>query len=160
MRTYLNQMQLLDSSKVTALDTRLATAPEVADLFNQHDLVIDATGNGPTSALITMTSRELERDAISACIQRGGTVIRVDRFPLRPDEVHSAEVPAGGPLSVAREAGCGDPISPAPPWVCAAAAAHAAGMAVDILSGRRMYPPTLLQYVVGESGTSPVVTSA
>jgi hypothetical protein len=66
MRTYLNQMQLLDSSKVTALDTRLATAPEVADLFNQHDLVIDATGNGPTSALITMTSRELERDAISA----------------------------------------------------------------------------------------------
>jgi len=159
MRTHLDQKDLLDSSKVTALDTRLATPADVADLFNQHDLVIDATGNGPTSALITMTSRELERDALSACIQRGGTVIRVDRFPLRPGEVHSPVVPAGGPPSVDREAGCGDPVSPTPPWVCAAAAAHAAGMAADILSDRRAYPPTLLQYVVGESGTSPAVTS-
>ncbi|MFI4971085.1 MAG: HesA/MoeB/ThiF family protein [Hyphomicrobiales bacterium] len=160
MRSYLHQRSLLDQSKVNALDKRLITSSDVEDLFDRHDLVIDATGNGPATSLICMASDVLGRDALTACIQRGGTVLRVDRLPLRPGESHAAVVAPGGPAVLAREGGCGDPVSPTPPWVCAAAAAHTAGMAADVLSGRMVYPPTLIQYVVVEAESDATVTSA
>ncbi|MBW3537197.1 MAG: ThiF family adenylyltransferase [Actinobacteria bacterium] len=128
---------------------RVTSAELIERLFEESDLVIDATGNGPATALVMTASRVLQRPALSVCLQRGGTVARLDRSPLNEGEEYAAATPPGGPAAQAREGGCGEPISPTPPWACAAAAALAAAMATDVLSGRCQYPPSLLQVLVG-----------
>jgi hypothetical protein len=160
MRTYLHRKELIDQSNVTAMDKRLTSAAEVEALFNEHDLVIDATGNGPASTLIITASQIMNKIAISVCIQRGGTTLRIDRFPLKEGEAHAPIVVDGGPTAVAWEGGCGDPVSPTPPWVCSAAGAHVAGMAADLLTGRGQYPATVILYVTAEPDTDVHVTSA
>ena len=134
--------------KLTVQPQMLTGTTTVEELFNQNDLVIDATGNGPATALICTASRVLNKPSISVCLQRGGTVARVDRFPLRHGETHKDALPLGGPDMELREGGCGDPVSPAPPWACAAAAARATGAAADLLAGRCMYPPTVIDELI------------
>jgi len=135
---------------IECLPERATSVQLIERLFDENDLVIDATGNGPGTALVMTASRVLGRDAISVCVQRGGTLARVDRSPLRDGEVHAPPTPQGGPAAEGREGGCGDPISPTPPWACAAAAALAVGAAVDALSERRQYPPSSVQVLVAD----------
>ena len=137
---------------LTEMLTSAATAEE---LFEDHDLVIDATGNGPATALVCTASRLLDKPAITVCLQRGGAVGRVDRFPLRDGETHYERLPLAEPQALLREGGCGDPVSPAPPWACSAAAARAAGMATDLLAGRCMYPPTVIDVLIGQPDGPP-----
>ena len=137
------------TDKVTVKTQMLQSVTEVEELFFHHNLVVDATGNGPATALIWTASRILDKPSVTVCLQRGGTVSRVDRLPLRHGENHDKPVPPGGPSVVLREGGCGDPVSPTPPWACAAAAARAAGMAADLLAGRDMYPPTVIDVLIG-----------
>ena len=136
-------------NRVTAESGMLTTAADTVTLFSNHDLVVDATGNGPATALLCTASRILNKPLVTVCLQRSGTVARVDRFPLGPDEVHADPLPPGGPEMVLREGGCGNPISPTPPWACGAAAARAAGMVTDLLSGRSLYPPTVVDVLIG-----------
>ena len=133
----------------------LTSAAAAEKLFEDHDLVIDATGNGPATALVSTASRILDKPAITVCLQRGGAVARVDRFPLRDGETHHDPLPPAEHEAVLREGGCGDPVSPTPPWACASAAARAAGMAIDLLSGRCMYPPTVIDVLIGRPDGSP-----
>ncbi len=127
----------------------LTSATAAEKLFEEHDLIIDATGNGPATALVSTASRILGKPAMTVCLQRGGAVARVDRLPLRDGETHHKPLPPAEHEAVLREGGCGDPVSPTPPWACASAAARAAGMATDLLSGRCMYPPTVIDVLIG-----------
>ena len=139
------------------VETRpLTSATATEQLFKVHDLVIDATGDGPATALVCTGSRILDEPSVTVCLQRGGTVARVDRFPLRNGESHAEALQPGGPDVVLREGGCGDPVSPTPPWACAAAAARAAGMVVDELSGRNLYPPTVIDVLIGRPDGPPI----
>lgn len=133
---------------LTVQPQMLTSATTVEELFSKNDLVVDATGNGPATALICAASRILNKPSISVCLQRGGTVARVDRFPLHRGETYKDALPHGGPDVGFREGGCGDPVSPAPPWACAAAAARAVGMATDLLAGRDLYPPTVVDELI------------
>lgn len=133
---------------LTVQSQMLTSTTTVEELFNKNDLVVDATGNGPATALIYTASRILNKPSISVCLQRGGTVARVDRFPLHHGETYKDALPHGGPDVEFREGGCGDPVSPAPPWACAAAAARAVGMATDLLAGRDLYPPTVVDELI------------
>lgn len=134
-----------------------ATSVELVErLFDENDLVIDATGNGPATALVLTAGRALQRTALSVCLQRGGTAARVDRVPLHSGEEHYPPTPAGGPAAEGREGGCGDPISPTPPWACVSAAGLAAAAAVDALTGRRQYPATVTTVLVADE-TLPTV---
>ena len=133
---------------LTVQPQMLASTTTVEELFNKNDLVVDATGNGPATALICTASKILNKPSISVCLQRGGTVARVDRFPLHYGETYKATLPHGGPDVEFREGGCGDPVSPAPPWACAAAASRAVGMATDLLAGRNRYPPTVIDELI------------
>ena len=128
---------------------KLTSAAAAEKLFEDHDLVIDATGNGPATALVSTASRILDKPAITVCLQRGGAAARVDRFPLRDGESHDEPLPPAEAEVDLREGGCGDPVSPTPPWACAAAAARAAGMATDLLAGRCLYPPTVIDVLIG-----------
>ena len=140
-----------------AVESRPLTSASAAEqLFEAHDLVIDATGDGPATALVCTASRILGKPSVTVCLQRGGTVARVDRFPLCRGEIHGEALQPGGPDVVLREGGCGDPVSPTPPWACSAAAARAAGMAADLLSGRHLYPPTVIDVLIGQPDGPPI----
>lgn len=135
-------------SKLRTQPQMLQDVETTEKLFEDYDLIIDATGDNPVTALICTASRILSKPLITVCLQQGGTVARVDRFPLNHGETHKDALPLGGPDMELREGGCGDPVSPAPPWACAAAAARAAGIATDLLAGRCMYPPTVIDELI------------
>jgi hypothetical protein len=145
------------ATTVEARVGRLTLVDDVETLFAEHDLIVDATGNGPATALILKASTLLDQPAISVCLQRAGTVVRVDRSPLRGGEAYAPAVENGGHAIELREGGCGDPVSPTPPWACALAAGHAVGMAVDQLMGRKLYPATLLEDLSGGPDGPPTV---
>lgn len=88
--------------------------------------VIHAAGHDPPGGIETREAVRTRADAaalhsgtpaITAYLQRGGEVARVDRWPLADGEVRLEEVPPppGPPDQPLREGGCGDPVSPAPP---------------------------------------------
>ncbi len=132
------------------------TSVELAErTFESHDLVIDATGDGPATALLLLASKELNRPAVTVCLQHDGRIARVDRSPLAPGEVYSDPVAATQILHPGlREGGCGDPVSPSPPWAVMTAASLVTGMATDMLTDRNQYPPTTIQVLVSEPGVS------
>jgi hypothetical protein len=148
----------IQSDYITRIPRHATSVDVVESLFDENDLVIDATGNGPASALVLTAGRVLQRDAISICLQRGGTLARVDRVPLAVGESHGAATPAGGPAAEGREGGCGDPISPTPPWACLSAAALAAAVAADRLTGRYQYPATVTDVLVADGVLTQVGT--
>lgn len=157
VKQYLVESRIIAADAVVSRDQRLTSVAATEDLFDSHDLVVDATGNGPATTLIIAASKVHDKPAISVCLQRSGSVARVDRFPLGPGESHDPPLAPGGPSLVLREGGCGDPVSPTPPWACAAAAARAAGMAADVLSGRCLYPPTVVDVLIGDSDGPPII---
>ena len=155
VKNHLVKRGITSEQAITTAFSTLDSAESAELVFGCHDLVIDATGNGPASALIGVASRVLGKPAVAVCLLRGGTVSRVDRFPLGDGEAHAEPLPPGGPEVELREAGCGDPVSPAPPWACAFAAARAAGMAADVLSGRNTCPPTIVDELIGDTVCRP-----
>ena len=157
VKQHLTESRIIAADAVVSMDQQLTSVAATERLFANHDLVVDATGNGPATALIITASKVLDKPAITVCLQRSGSVARVDRFPLGPDERHDPRLPPGGPSLVLREGGCGDPVSPTPPWACAAAAARACGMAADLLSGRGLYPPTVTDVLIGDADGPPIV---
>lgn len=148
VRDHLVHTGFIQWADVTTDTTPLRSAERTEELLTSHNLVIDCTANGPASALLLEAGRILDRPVVSACLLRNGTVARVDRSPLRPGEQHAAAVEAGGPDTDLREGGCGDPVSPTPPWACSAAAARAVAMAVDLLSGRNAMPPSIVDDLI------------
>jgi molybdopterin/thiamine biosynthesis adenylyltransferase len=132
--------------KAVDLTSWVQGASDMEQLLAEHDVVIEATGSLPMSRLVGEAAASAARPAVSVCLQREGQVVRVDRHPLAPGEAHEPELaprPPAGP--VLREGGCGDPVSPAPPWACAIAAGLATAVVTDLLTGRGEYPPTLLE---------------
>lgn len=148
VKDYLLRTGFIDPACVTTDTSPLRSAKRTEELLASHDLVIDCTANGPASALLLTASRILGRPVVSVCLQRNGTVARVDRSPLADGEQHAAAVEPGGPETDLREGGCGDPVSPTPPWACSAAAARAVAMAVDLLSGRNAMPPSIVDTLI------------
>ena len=155
VKDHLVKAKIADEQAIIAVASALGSAECAELLFGGHDLVVDATGNGPATALVGTASEVLDKPAVTVCLQRGGTVSRVDRFPLGEGEAHADPLPPGGPEVELREAGCGDPVSPAPPWACSFAAARAAGMAADLLSGRGAYPPTIIDELISDPKAPP-----
>lgn len=150
VRKLLHNAHVIDESCIHVIEDKLTSVDDVGQLFSTHDLVVDATGDNAATALVWMASEALNRPAVSVCLQRGGSVARVDRTLLRDGESHAPPVPPGGPHLDLREGGCGDPISPAPPWACLAAASRAVGMATDLLTDRNQYPPTHIDSLIGD----------
>lgn len=96
-----------DVDDVTVDRRRVDTLVAAIDLVRRNDVVVDATGSGLASSLLTAAARQVADDAdldndedlaqatsdarprpcvVSVCLQREGAVVRVDRFPARPGE--------------------------------------------------------------------------
>jgi molybdopterin/thiamine biosynthesis adenylyltransferase len=138
---------------VTTGATSLLLPDDAHGLLLRHDLVVDATANGPTTLMLGSLSQTTGRPFLSICVQREGGVVRCDRWPLRETESHLPPVPPGGASSV-REGGCGDPVSLTPPNAVLAAAELACRMALDLLVGTRRLPATLI-HVLSAQPDSP-----
>jgi hypothetical protein len=139
-----------------ASDVHIRTQPgililqDAQALLDTHDIVLDATGSARASSLlgtaIQLPDTAPGRLLVSVCVQRAGTVIRTDRFPLRSGEHHLPPLPAGpqaGPLLY--EHGCGSPISPTAPTAVVAAAAEACRVIIDHHAGPQRLPATVIR---------------
>lgn len=118
-------------------------------LVRNHQVVLDATGSARASSLLATAAERVGRASghtvVSACVQRDGEVLRVDRMPLRPGEVHLPALPSQRDKSGLRERGCGSPVSPTPPTAVAAAAELAARVVLDEATRECVLPATIAE---------------
>lgn len=122
----------------------ISTPRQAVDLVSEHTLVVDATASSRASALLAFAADEVGGRLVSACLQREGAIVRVDRWPLGPGESHLPPVPESQPDGV-RERGCGDLVSRTPPHAVALAASRAVQVIIDLLPGTPELPATVLE---------------
>lgn len=127
---------------VTATDEGLTSGADAIGLLVDHDLVVNATGDFATTALLHVVAESLGTHMLSAALQNDGTAYRIDVLP--PLDAASP-LPAlmsavGRETPDVFEAGCGSPISPTPPHAVIEAAAAAVRHAIGLLVNRAVHP--------------------
>jgi ThiF family protein len=128
------------------------TAPE---LFEQHDLVVDATADSKVFTLFDYLGENLRRLWISVALHRGGNVVRVDRLGVGTPSWTARLPGVKEPEEIGTmEAGCGDPVSPTPASSVTAAASLACRMVVDTLRPRtrRVLPHSAVETLLPHDG--------
>lgn len=127
---------------ITVIDHALTSGDEAVELLSDHDLVVNATADFATTALLHFTAQALSKRIVSAAIQNGGTSYRIDVLPpldgAAPLPPSSVAVDQSEPELF--EAGCGSPISPSPPYAVIEAAAATVRHTVGLLVERHLHP--------------------
>lgn len=129
---------------ITVLKKDVTTADQVARLIRDHELVLNASADFSTTALLKIAAQSLGANTISVALQDDGNAFRVDILPT----LNGA--PPLPPLSTLRyegqtmpelfEAGCGSPISPTPPHAVMEAAAAAVRHSIGLLTQQPLHP--------------------
>lgn len=122
---------------------------DAVKLVRHHQVVLDATGSARASSLLATAvdriTRRMGHTVVSACVQRDGEVVRVDRMPLRSGEVYLPALPIRGDGSEMRERGCGSPVSRTPPGAVLAGAELAVRVVLDEATRERALPATVVE---------------
>jgi len=144
-----------DWTQVTKHNETPRTPSAIRRIIADADLCIDATGSSLIAELVSRVAATSRIPMMSVALYRGGRVIRVRRqaendTPLveRLGRWHYPEIPAAedDPFDfVGVETGCVAPIHNAPPSAVLSAAALAARVAIDQLTGRREEPDEVLE---------------
>lgn len=124
----------------------IATPEDARRVVTSHYMTVDATASETATGMLIAAAADSYARLVSVCIIGQGEFIRVDRWPLRADESHDP-APVLTPTTSAAiyEAGCGDPVSPTPPYVAQAAGALGVRYIVDIIrDGIEGSPPTVM----------------
>lgn len=129
-------------TSVIDVGKELTAGAEAVELLSNHDLVVDATADFATTALLHVAAQMLAKRIVSATIQNDGMSYRIDLLPPLDgsEPLPPSGVDAGRRLTDFFEAGCGSPISPTPPYVVMEAAAVAVRHAVGLLTDRPVHP--------------------
>ena len=136
----------------TVVPHREQLSPDLAfRLFSECDLIIDAAADGGVTGLLEHLAQVTGSVFVKGALHRDGGILRVDRLGPGTAAERPAPIPSlstGGPAL--REAGCGDPVSPAPPSAVAAAASAACRMAADTLqpARRRRLPDSMVEILI------------
>ena len=141
---------------------------EIAQLIENVDMVIDATGNDSFVHPVALVAEGLGKPFVSGALFRGGFIGRVQRKALetdaainrRPDSSRYPVIPAGEPgVDLAEpDLGCSAPVNNAPPASVLACASLIAQAVIDVLTERfeledevidvyRPLPETLFDHV-------------
>lgn len=134
---------------VSGVRTRgpLIDVEDALDLVRGHQVVLDATSSARASSLLATAAERVGpgsgHTVVSACVQRDGEVLRVDRMPLRRGEVHLPALPPRDDTAGLRERGCGSPVSPTPPTAVVAAAELAVRVVLDEATRECALPATI-----------------
>jgi molybdopterin/thiamine biosynthesis adenylyltransferase len=125
------------STNVVSVSTGLPELREVAGVFTEHDVVIDASASGDVTPALIAAAKAGERNLVSVCVQEEGGVVRVDITPpLHGDPIEETLLsPPSSRDELRFEAGCGDPVSQTPAFAVYEAAALAARHAIGLLTG-------------------------
>lgn len=134
-----------DTSTVTIQASGVTTLEQAVALLQLHDLVVDATGSARASSLLSSAAELTDQVVVSACVQREGDVIRVDRMPLRSTETYLPPLTKTHDADQPRERGCGSPVSLTPPGAVLAAAELACRVIIDEVSGSRSLPASIAE---------------
>lgn len=142
VKQHLVRRNQIPSSSITTINQALASNIEAVDLLRHHDLVVNATADFATSALLHVTAESMEMHVLSAALQNNGATYRIDVLPplagasmLPPSTIENSTL--GEALF---EAGCGSPISLAPPHAVAEAAAATVRHAIGLLVSQPLHP--------------------
>lgn len=130
------------SLEIEAVANVLISGADAVALLRGHDLVVNATADFGTTALLHVTAESLGSQILSAAIQNEGATYRIDVLPpldggpaLPPSTI---DVERSAPEVF--EAGCGSPVSPTPPHAVIEAAAATARHAIGLLVKRPLHP--------------------
>lgn len=127
-----------DTTHVRARRSAIQSTGLAGGIVRSHDLVIDATGDALATGLLSYAASGCADRAprvLSACVQRQGQVARVDALPARAGEPHLPALQRREGDQLAREQGCGSPVSLTPPGSVVACAELVARLAIDLLAG-------------------------
>lgn len=140
---------LVSRNELTHEDIQVSTrslwsAPEAARVISNHDLVVNATADFTTTALLHVVAESLGARILSASLHDDGTAYRVDVLPPVSGSVpvlpRVKSLDTGVLALELFEAGCGSPISPTPPHAVIEAAAAAVRHGIGMLTGRLLHP--------------------
>ena len=119
---------------------------EIAQLVEDADVIIDATGNNAFVYPVAQVADELGKPLVSGALFRGGSIGRVQRKALdfdapissRPDSAEYPIIPPGdSTVDLAEPAlGCSAPVNNAPPSSVLACASLIAQATIDIITER------------------------
>lgn len=137
VRNYLNQRAVSGPLDIECHDKDLQSLPWATEVIATHDLVINATADFATTALLGVAANALRKHFVSVALQNDGRTARVDIMPpLNGAEPLKRSADLDAPRSDGYfEAGCGSPVSPTPPHAVVEAAAIAARHAAHLLVG-------------------------
>ncbi|WP_448003033.1 ThiF family adenylyltransferase [Agromyces bauzanensis] len=142
VKQYLVDHHDIRATDVNVLDQSVTSGADAFELLREHELVVNATADFATTALLRTAAESLETHVLSAALQNNGTTYRIDVLPPLDDAVPlppSTIDDDGEPASLF-EAGCGSPISPTPPHAVIEAAAATVRHAIGLLLKRPQHP--------------------
>lgn len=120
-----------------------------------HDLVLDATADARATSLFAVAAGDQEASGgdcsvISACIQRQGQVVRVDRLTLDTEEEHLPPLKRDPGEVMLEDPGCGSPASVSSPASVLRASALAVEVATLELREKGSAPATTVDVLVAQ----------
>jgi hypothetical protein len=124
------------------VNSALTSGADAVEYLRNHDLVVNATADFATTALLHVSARTVGTRVLSAALQNDGRTYRIDVLPPLDD---AAPLPPSTTRADTKapqlfEAGCGSPISPTPPHAVIEAAAATVRHAIGLLVDRPLHP--------------------
>ena len=140
-------------TKVSASLSSPIAPKELTQAISDSDLVVDATGVDASTLAICLCAQTQSTVLVSGALYRGGSVARVRRqgtpgdtpIPVRAEASGYVLIPPGPEDHLVHPTvGCSGPVHNAPPTSVLAAAALIAQAAVDVLTGRFLFPDEMI----------------
>ena len=142
VRQHLITRSEIAADGIGVISEALTSGDEALDLLKSHDLVVNATADFATTALLHVAAESLATRIVSAVVQDNGASFRIDVLPPLDgtDPLPPSTIDTGGNPPEVFEAGCGSPISPTPPYAVIEAAAATVRHAIGLLVERPLHP--------------------
>ncbi len=132
----------LQAGDIAVIGDALSSGDSAAELIQGHSLVINATADFATTALLHLTAEALDTHILSAALQNDGETYRIDVLPPlgNAEPLPLSDADATSAQQLLFDSGCGSPISPTPPHAVIEAASAAARHAIGLLVDRPLHP--------------------
>lgn len=142
VRTHLLARRDVESDGIVLVEDALTSSEKAAELLRNNDLLVDATADYATTAMLHVVANSLSTQIVSTAIQNKGESYRIDLLPPMKDALPlpSSVLDAVVQAPEVFEVGCGSPISPTPPHVVMEAAAATVRHVIGLLVKRPLHP--------------------
>lgn len=142
VRQHIVRRREVSDNNIDITTDALTSGKVAADLLLNHDLVVNATAEFATTALLHVTAESMELRVLSASLQNDGATYRIDVLPPLDEAAMLPQSAIYGHREAPElfEAGCGSPVSPTPPHAVIEAAAATVRHAIGLLVNRPLHP--------------------